>query len=93
MGKVIGEREKIGVSALKEVTVLYKGDIYDLACLFLKISDAKDKTTNIRSRHTVYGLSGDYSMLARLDRNQVLGVFEQHNLPLGAVVEYDHDMP
>ncbi len=50
-------QEKIGVGALKDVEVLYRGDIYDMACLLLKIHDAKDKGTNHQSRHTVNGLA------------------------------------
>ena len=93
MGKKVSEIRKIGVSALKDVAVLYKGDIYELACLLLKVYDAKDRDTNTRSRHTVYGLSGDYAILAHLNRDQVLEIFERHNLPLGATVEYDIDVP
>jgi hypothetical protein len=92
MGKKVEARKKIGVSTLRDVEVLYKGDIYELACLLLKVYDAKDKGTNTISRHTVYGLSGDYAMLAHLDREKVLGVLERYNLPLGATVEHDHDV-
>ena len=93
MGKKAGAREKIGVSALKDVAVLYEGDIYELACLSLKAHDAKDKGTGTLSRRTVNGLLGDYAMLAGLSREQVLEMFERHNLPLGATVEYDNDVP
>jgi hypothetical protein len=93
MGKITGERKKIGVSALKEIAILYEGDIYDLASFLLKVNDAKDKITGGRSRRTVYGLSGDYSILTRLSREQILEIFEQHNLPLGATVEHDYDVP
>ena len=72
-------RMKIGVSALKDIEVLYKGDIYDLACLLLKINDAKDKGANTISRDTVYGLSGTYATLSRLDRRQILAIFEWYN--------------
>ena len=85
-------RMKISVSALKDIEVLYKGDIYDLACLLLKINDAKDKGANTISRDTVYGLSGTYATLSRLDRRQILAIFEWYNLPLGATVEYDQDV-
>jgi len=44
-------REKIGVGTLKNVKVLYEGDIYDLACLLLKVSEAKDKGTSSKSRY------------------------------------------
>jgi len=47
--------KKISVSELKDIKILYKGDIYELACLILKLYDAKDAGSNARSRHTVYG--------------------------------------
>ena len=81
----------IGVSELKEISVLYQGDIYELACLILKVYDAKDKGTNTISRHTVNGLFKEYAMLARMESDQVLAVAEKHGLPLGATVEHDND--
>ncbi len=85
-------REKIGVSTLKDVKVLYKGDIYDLACLLLKVDDARDKGTGNRSRYTVHGLATSYSLLTRIDRDAILKLFERYKLPLGATVEHDKDM-
>jgi len=81
--------KKIRVSELKDIEILYKGDIYELACLILKLYDAKDAGTNARSRHTVYGLAGEYAMLLRWSREQVLAILARHNLPLEATVEYD----
>ena len=81
--------KKISVSELKDIKILYKGDIYELACLILKLYDAKDAGTNARSRHTVYGLAAEYAMLLRWNRDQVLAILAPHNLPLGATVEYD----
>ena len=82
---------KISVSELKDIEILYKGDIYELACLILKLYDAKDAGTNARSRHTVYGLTGEYAMLLRWSRERVwlLAILAPHNLPLEATVEYD----
>ena len=59
--------EKIGVSSLKNISVLYEGDIYDLACLLLKVHDAKDRGTNSKSRHTINGFAKSYSMFADVD--------------------------
>jgi len=42
--------DKIRVSELKNVRILYKGDLYDLARLLLKLNDAKDKGTNITTQ-------------------------------------------
>lgn len=86
-------REKIGLKALKSVNVLYEGDIYDLACLLLKVSEAKDKGTNSKSQYTLHGIAATYSLITHLRREDILSVFESHDLPLGAVVEYDEDTP
>ena len=82
---------KIRVSALKEIGVLYTGDVYDLACLILKVYDVKDKGTDSISRHTVRGLFSDFAMLAQLDFTQVIAVAVKHGLPLGATIEHDDD--
>ena len=85
-------QERIGVGALRDIEVLYKGDIYDLACLLLKVHDAKDRGTNCRSRHTVHGLATTYSMIADIERNGILEILERCGLPLGAAVEHDEDL-
>jgi hypothetical protein len=84
--------KKIGVGTLKDVKVLYEGDIYDLACLLLKAYDAQDEGTNRRSRHTVYGLANTYSSVVRVSPYKILKIFAQHKLPLDATVEYDQDV-
>ena len=85
-------RDKIGISALKDIGVLYKGDVYDLACLLLKVYDAKNMGKNTRSRHTVHGLATSYSMLVDVSYDKIIEVFESYSLPLGAAVEYDDDL-
>jgi hypothetical protein len=84
--------DKIRVSELKNVCILYKGDIYNLARLLLKIDDAKNKNTNIRSRYTIKGLAAKFAMLSRMDFKEVEKELLQHGLPFGAVVEYDKDV-
>lgn len=80
--------EQISVEALKNVCVLYEGDIYELAQLLLKVNDAKDEGTNTTSRHTVHGLATAYCNLAQVEFDQIIAVFEEHGLPLGATVEH-----
>lgn len=84
--------EKVSISALKGISVLYEGDIYDLACLLLKVDDAKDRGTNTRSRYTVHGLASIYSMIAHLNPDEIEDILKGHGLPLGATVEYDKDV-
>jgi len=84
--------DKIRVSELKNVCILYKGDIYDLARLLLKIDDTKDKGTNTRSRYTVKGLATKFAMLSRVDFEKVEKILLQYGLPFGATIEYDKDV-
>ena len=81
-------REQISVEALKDVCVLYQGDIYELAQLLLKVNDANDEGRNTISRHTVNGLASAYCNLTHVDFDQIIAVFEKHALPLGATVEH-----
>lgn len=83
---------KIGVGVLKDIEVLYSGDIYDMACWLLKIHDAKDKGTNCRSRHTVHGLATTYAMIADVSPDVIQKVFKRHDLPLRATVRHDEDV-
>jgi len=85
-------REQIRVSELKRVSILCEDDVYDLACLLLRINDARDKGTNCKSRQTVKGVAGKYAMLTNISHSQVEAVFEQHGLPFGATVEHDEDV-
>ena len=81
--------KQIKVSALKEIGVLYKGDIFEFACLILKVNHARDEGTNSTFHHTVNGLFKDYAIVARLSSNQVLAIAIKHGLPLGAIVVGD----
>ena len=69
-----------------------RGDFAELAHLLLKIEDAKHKGTNTTSRHTVKGVIGQYSLLTRMDYNQVMAKIAKYQLPLGAIVEYDENI-
>jgi hypothetical protein len=90
----VGERmtDKIGVSKLRNISVLFEGDLYDFANLMLKIYDAKNKGTNTVTRDTVIGLVHSYSLLARVNSNQVLAVIKRKGLPLGSTIEHDKDV-
>jgi len=85
------KRTKIGLRSLKSLKVLFEGDIYELACLLLKTCNAKDQGTNRRSRPTVRGLATRYSMLTDSSPDAIIEVFNRHDLPLGATVEFDED--
>ncbi len=84
--------DKIRVSELKNVCILYKGDIYDLARLLLKIDDAKDKGTDTSTRQTINGVARDFTMLSGMNFEKVEKILEQYDLPFGTTVEYDKDV-
>lgn len=83
---------KIGVSELRNIGVLFDGDLYDFANLMLKIYDAKNQGTNTVTRDTVNGLVHGYALLARVNSNQVLAVIKRYGLQLGSTIEHDKDV-
>jgi hypothetical protein len=85
--------DRIGVSALRGIGVLYRGDVYELARLLLKVDDAQDQEAQTHSRYTVKGLLQQYALLTRVADQQVQAVAARHGLPLEAIVEYDEDGP
>jgi len=84
--------DEIRVSELKNIRILYKGDIYNLARLLLKIDDAKDKGTNTKSRHTIKGLASKFAMLSGMGFDEVEEALLKYDLPFGATVEHDKDV-
>ena len=84
--------EKIALSSLRHINIIYEGDFAELAHLLLKIEDASHKGTNTTSRHTVKGVIGKYSSLTHMDYNQVMAKIAKYKLPLGAIVEYDENI-
>lgn len=84
--------KKIGVGSLKNKRVLFEDDLYDLACLLLKINDTKDEGTNIKSRQTIKGLIGKYAQLTNIDHAQITAAVSKYSLPLGATIEHDEDV-
>jgi hypothetical protein len=82
--------DKIGVSELRNIGVLFEGDLYDFANLMLKIYDAKNKGTNTITRDTVNGLVHGYALLARVNSNRVLAIIKRYGLPLSSTIEYEY---
>lgn len=84
--------EKIALSSLRHIGIIYEGDFAELAHLLLNIEDAKHKGSNTTSRHTVKGIIGKYSLLTNMEYNQVMASIAKYKLPLGAIVEYDENI-
>lgn len=80
--------ETISVESLKDVTILFDGDIYEFAQFLLNVNDAKDRGSSRISRHTVHGWASAYCNLADMAREDILRVFKRHGLPLDASVEH-----
>jgi len=89
----MGTRESISVNSLHGVAVRYPDDLYDLACLLLKVHDAEELRHGHRTRTTVHGLATRYSMLTGIDRDAILVILESHGLPLSATVERADEVP
>ncbi len=84
---------KVALSSLRPVSILFDGDLYELANLIIKISNAKYQGTNIKSRHTLHGVAAAYSRLViDIDSSLIEQVLEERGLDLGATVECDEDM-
>jgi hypothetical protein len=48
---------KISVNALIDVHIIYKVDLYDLACILLRINDTRSSPSGTTKRTTVKGLA------------------------------------
>src|SRR5439155_22220439 len=85
--------DSISVNSLHGIAVLYPEDLYDLACLLLKIHRAEELRSGHRTRTTVHGLAKHYSLLTRIDRDSILDILESRGLLLGAMVEEADEVP
>jgi hypothetical protein len=84
----------ISVETLRPASVLYDGDVYDLAVLLLKLYDARVGQTGYKSRPTVHGLASAYArLMTDPSVQQVEAVLRECGLPLGAVVEWGDGSP
>lgn len=82
---------KIGVSELKDVSILFEGDIYDLAVWLLRLDLALTTPTSI-PRHTLHGLANHYAFLARMEISKVEEAFARGGLPTTGMIERDEDV-
>ena len=86
--------DRLPLSRLKGIGVYCEDDLHDLAFLMLKLNDARaayEGSTSI-SRPTVNGLAKTFAQLINArnpDYGPVFAAVEKHDLPLGAVIEFD----
>jgi hypothetical protein len=89
---------QISLTSLRDVAVLYPGDVHELARFVLKAGVARDREANARnpstvqsSRPTLHGLARQYSQVTDIKQIEVERALVEAGLDLGAVVEFDSD--
>ncbi len=90
-------RRVLPLSALRDVAVLFPGDLQELGHFLLKAFDARDRETNARhagvrvgsSRPTLHGLAAHYGRVTNIELRRVEGMLVEAGFDLGAIVEYD----
>jgi hypothetical protein len=88
---------EIPLSSLRDVAVLFPGDLQALGVFLLNAYDARDREANARStgviigpsRPTLHGLAAHYARLTDVDLRRVEGVMAKAGFDLGATVEID----
>jgi hypothetical protein len=84
------KQQKIKVSALKAVSILYEGDIYDLALFLLRLDIARTTRTTTR-RHTVHGVASHYATITWMKLEDVEEPLVRHGFSLRASIDSDDD--
>ena len=86
------------LSQLKNVEILWPGDIHALAEFILRSNDVTDKVVNaqnpgtiIKSRPTLHGLAKSFGYIAKASKSDVEEKLKAAGLNLNAMVEYDPD--
>jgi hypothetical protein len=91
------EMNEIPLSKLREISVYFDNDLYEVAQLILKLKDARAKyeSSNRKSRPTVNGLVRAFiGLIGPIypDEETVISVIKKHKLPLNASIEFDEDI-
>jgi hypothetical protein len=90
------KKRSILLSALREVAVLFPGDLYELADFVLKAREVRDREANAnnprtiqKSRPTLHGLAGLYGHVTDVSQERIERLLVEAGLDLGAVVDFD----
>ncbi len=89
--------ERIPLSAIRDLAVLFPGDLHELAVFLLKAFDARDREANAQnprvrtgpSRPTLHGLAAHYARVTNVDLRRVEQVLAQAGFALGGIVDLD----
>ena len=90
-------KRKIPISALRDVAVLFPGDLHELGLFLGKVYAARDREANARntgvttgpSRPTLHGLAAHYARVTDIDLRRIEGLLVKAGFDLGALVEFD----
>ena len=64
------KREYTSIDDLKEISIIFPGDFYQLAH-FILLVDIAESTELHTSRHTIHGVANIYCMITKMDLNSV----------------------
>src|SRR5436305_13512821 len=89
----IAPHNRVEVSRIRGIKILYEDDLYELANVVLKIMDATDKLSEgaVISRPTIDGLTKHYCSLCngKIDSERIVEIIVKHGLGIGDVIEFD----
>ena len=77
--------ERVEVSRLRGLQVLFEDDLYELAMFLLKVHMAQDTPTQT-TRTTVHGLVAAYARLVTVNGDRARAMLEASGLSLGACI-------
>lgn len=84
---------RVGLSKLRRVAILFAGDFHELASFILQAYAAQDRATGAESRPTVHGIASAYARLViDLSLEAIEDTVKRHGIDLGAVVEFDDNL-
>ena len=90
------DNKTVYLSQLEDVEVIWRGDMRALAEFLLRSYDAKDREINAqsnrttqRSRPTLHGLAGHFSMLTGILESRIQAELKANGFNLGATIEFD----
>ena len=87
---------ELPLSALRDVAVLFPGDLHELGLFLCKAFDARDREANARnagvrvgpSRPMLHGLAVHYAHVTNIELRRVEGMLVEAGFDLGALVEF-----
>ena len=90
------KQEIVQLSKLREISVLWHGDVHTIAEFLLRTCDIQDRKNNARrtgslqkSRPTLNGVAKSFALIARVPKSDVEKELNIRGLNLKATVEFD----